>query len=159
MQMRPIQPNDNPALQSIIETVMPEFGANGPGFAIEDPEVKDMFSFYSQPGRFYWVIEDEGQLVAGAGISALNGSSVLICELQKMYMLKMARGRGLGQQLLDLCLQGAKELGYESCYIETLDIMQAARKLYERNGFTKRKGPLGNTGHFGCNCFYEKSLL
>ena len=39
LKLRPIQPQDDAAVASIIRTVMPEFGADGPGFAIHDPEV------------------------------------------------------------------------------------------------------------------------
>ncbi|HZX71850.1 MAG TPA: GNAT family N-acetyltransferase, partial [Rhodanobacter sp.] len=34
--IRPITPADNPVMAAIIRAVMPEFGADGPGFAIHD---------------------------------------------------------------------------------------------------------------------------
>ena len=40
--MRPIEPRDDAAMARIIRTVMPEFGADGPGFAIHDAEVDTM---------------------------------------------------------------------------------------------------------------------
>ena len=36
--------------------------------------------------------------------------------------------------------------------------MQQARALYEKNGFTRHDGRMGNTGHFGCNTFYLRKL-
>ena len=39
MQIRPIQPHDDARIAEIIRAVMPEFGATGCGFAINDPEV------------------------------------------------------------------------------------------------------------------------
>ena len=36
--------------------------------------------------------------------------------------------------------------------------MVAARNLYEKYGFKKINGPMGNTGHFGCNTFYYLDL-
>lgn len=41
--IRPIEARDNVAVASIIRTVMPEFGADGPGFAIHDAEVDAMY--------------------------------------------------------------------------------------------------------------------
>jgi putative acetyltransferase len=64
----------------------------------------------------------------------------------------------MGQQLLDRCLQAALAFGFERCYLETLSGMDRARALYQRNGFELLEGPLGNTGHFGCNLWYLKSL-
>ena len=37
--LRPIEPGDDAAIAAIIRTVMPQFGASGEGFAINDPEV------------------------------------------------------------------------------------------------------------------------
>ena len=37
--IRPIAPTDDAAMAAIIRAVMPEFGASGDGFAINDPEV------------------------------------------------------------------------------------------------------------------------
>ena len=39
--LRPITPADDAAVANIIRTVMPEFGAGGPGFAIHDPASGD----------------------------------------------------------------------------------------------------------------------
>jgi putative acetyltransferase len=36
--------------------------------------------------------------------------------------------------------------------------MKDAMKLYEKNGFKKISGPLGNTGHFACDTFYKLKL-
>src|SRR6478736_2004892 len=47
--IRPITPADDAAVAAIIRTVMPEFGASGDGFAINDPEVDWMHRAYSAP--------------------------------------------------------------------------------------------------------------
>src|SRR5665213_2737281 len=49
--IRPIEPRDNVAMAAIIRSVMPEFGADGPGFAIHDAEVDTMYEAYAQPRR------------------------------------------------------------------------------------------------------------
>jgi putative acetyltransferase len=75
-----------------------------------------------------------------------------------MYFLKEARGAGQGERMLRHCLQAARSLGYRSCYLETLRTMTSAMKLYERVGFKPRSAPLGNTGHFGCDRWYDLPL-
>ena len=42
-QIRPITARDNPAMADIIRRVMPEFGADGPGFAIHDADVDGLY--------------------------------------------------------------------------------------------------------------------
>ena len=157
-QLRPIQPADDPVVAQIIRTVMPEFGADGPGFAIHDPEVAHMSRAYDRPGAVYFVIELDGTVMGGAGIAPLDGAEPDICELKKMYFLPALRGRGAGQALIEHCLDAARARGYRRCYIETTTVMHAAQALYRRNGFTPLAGPLGATGHFGCDRFYLRDL-
>jgi putative acetyltransferase len=156
--LRPIEQRDDAAVAAIIRTVMPEFGASGPGFAIHDPEVDAMSVAYSQPRHRYYVVEHDGQVVGGGGIAPLAGGDPSVCELRKMYFLKEARGHGVGERLLKQCLAFAKEAGYQLCYLETLTGMDKAQKLYERLGFERIPQAMGNTGHFGCNRFYTLDL-
>lgn len=156
--IRKIAPSDNPQIANIIRTVMPEFGADGPGFAIHDSEVDDMYTVYTKPRRVYYVCEYEGMIVGGGGIAELEGGDDTICELKKMYFLPVGRGKGLGQRVLAQCLKEAKAMGYTTCYLETFNTMKEAMRLYEKNGFLRIPGPLGNTGHFACDTFYKRSL-
>jgi putative acetyltransferase len=156
--IRPIEPRDNPFVRNIIKTVMPEFGASGQGFAIHDNEVEDMFAAYSKERCAYFVCEIGGKIVGGGGVAPLEGGDGETCELKKMYFLPEARGKGLGQEVLSECLRAAKQIGFRYCYLETFNTMSDAMKLYEKNGFIKINGPLGNTGHFACDIFYKKEL-
>ncbi|HEX6834913.1 MAG TPA: GNAT family N-acetyltransferase [Rudaea sp.] len=155
--IRPIESTDSKAVAEIIRTVMPQFGANGPGFAIHDAEVDDMFSAYQGPGCAYFVVELDGVVKGGGGVAPLAGVEGT-CELRKMYFLPELRGLGAGDALMRRCLATARTLGYRTCYLETLTGMDAAQKLYVRHGFERIAGALGNTGHFGCNRFYTLAL-
>jgi putative acetyltransferase len=155
--IRPIEPADNAAIASVIRSVMPEFGADGPGFAIHDTEVDDMAGAYIVPGRIYFVVERDGRVCGGGGVAPLDGEPGT-CELRKMYFLPQLRGLGAGAELIAQCLQHARRLGYRQCYLETLTGMDAAQKLYEKHGFSRIPSALGNTGHFGCNRFYLREL-
>jgi putative acetyltransferase len=156
--VRKITSTDNSAIAIIIRTVMPEFGASGQGFAIHDLEVDDMFSAYGVDRAVYFVCEENGKLIGGGGIAPLAGGPVDTCELKKMYFLPEGRGRGLGHVLLSKCLESARTLGYRYCYLETFNTMKGAMKLYEKSGFERIPGPLGNTGHFACDVFYRLRL-
>jgi len=158
MRIRSIEPRDDASMASIIRTVMPEFGATGCGFAINDPEVDWMSRAYAQPRCAYFVVEDAGVVLGGGGIAPLEGGDAATCELRKMYFLPTARGRGAGAAMMERCLEAARELGFRQCYLETLSGMDAAMKLYERSGFRRIDAPMGNTGHGGCNTFYLRAL-
>jgi len=156
---RTIRPEDDAAVAAIIRLVMPEFGADGPGFAIHDPEVDHMSAAYSASGAAYFVVVDEDdRLVGGAGIAALEGGEPGVCELRKMYFLPETRGKGMGEILLHHCLTVARSLGYQTCYLETLTGMDRAIHLYTKLGFKPLCAPLGRTGHGGCDHWFARAL-
>jgi putative acetyltransferase len=156
--IQPIEPRDDAAVAAIIRTVMPEFGASGRGFAINDAEVDTMCAAYRQPRSAYFVLKQDGRVVGGAGVAPLKGASETICELRKMYFLPEARGHGLGERMLRLCLDEARRLGFETCYLETTSKMLQAHKLYRKLGFVERATPRGATGHFRCDKWFERKV-
>lgn len=156
--IRPITPADDAAVARIIRTVMPEFGASGCGFAMNDPEVDWMSKAYGAPRHAYFVLERDGQVLGGGGIAPLEGGDADTCELRKMYFLPEARGLGAGAAMMAFCLDAAREAGFRQCYLETLTGMDAAMRLYERSGFRRIGQPMGATGHGGCNTFYLLDL-
>ena len=156
--IRPIAPADDVAMAAIIRAVMPEFGASGDGFAINDPEVDWMSRAYAAPRHAYFVLERDGRVIGGAGIAPLAGGNADTCELRKMYFLPEARGIGAGAMMMARCLDAAREAGFSQCYLETLCGMDAAMRLYERSGFRRIDAPMGATGHGGCDTFYLHAL-
>lgn len=156
--IRPIAQSDNAEVGGVIRTVMTEFGAVGEGFSIEDPEVDAMFENYREPRSAFWVIERDGRVLGCGGVAPLTGADPSICELRKMYFLPELRGYGLGMPLMRRCLDAAREFGFETCYLETLAWMHQARALYLRAGFRAIDGPLGATGHHGCDSFMTLDL-
>ena len=156
--IRPINANDDVVIAEIIRKVMPEFGAVGDGFAINDPEVDWMSRAYSENRSAYFVVVMNGVVKGGGGIAPLTGGDPDTCELRKMYFLPDCRGLGAGTALMSRCLQAARQHGFKRCYLETLDSMKDAQSLYERTGFKKQFGTLGDTGHGGCDTFYVLDL-
>ena len=162
--IRPIRAGDRAAVARLIRTVMPEFGAKGPGFAIMDPEVDDMFGAYQGRRSAYFVVTRAGardgeEIVVGScGFAQLAGGEPGTCELRKMYFMPELRGLGVGSALLAQCLARSRKAGFEQMYLETLTAMSQARALYERSGFRALERPMGATGHFGCNNFYVLDL-
>ncbi|MBO9465101.1 GNAT family N-acetyltransferase [Tropicibacter sp. R15_0] len=56
-------------------------------------------------------------------------------KLRLFYLVPAARGLGLGQRLLDACMEFAREAGYERMQLWTHESHRAACALYARNGW------------------------
>ncbi|WP_291131851.1 GNAT family N-acetyltransferase [Flavobacterium sp. UBA7682] len=158
MIIREIQEQDNQQIAAVIRAVFMADNFPKTGTAFADAQLDFMFEAYDKPRATYFVIENEGKIVGGAGVSQLENSTENICELQKMYFLQEIRGKGIGFQMIQKCLEKAVELGYEKCYLETLPEMVAAQSLYQKMGFEYLCAPLGNTGHTTCPVWMIKEL-
>lgn len=156
--LRKIRSEDNTQMAKVIRKVMTEFGAVGSGFSIEDPEVDAMFEAYQDPRSIFYVVEMEEKVVGGAGIAQLEGGDSSVCELKKMYFSPEARGLGAGKVLAKLLINEATLRHFKTIYIETLEDMYAANRLYQSLGFQRIPKSLGNTGHCGCDTFYALEL-
>ena len=75
-----------------------------------------------------------------------------------MYFSAEARGRGLGKEMMKVCLAFAREQKFTQCYLETLPYMKAAQKLYKRTGFKEINHRMGSTGHYSCDVWMLKEL-
>ncbi len=98
---------DNLAVAQVIRTVMPEFGASGPGFSINDPEVDAMYEAYDSPQSEFFVVTRDDVVMGCGGVAPLAHGNPGTCELRKMYFLSEVRGLGAGRELLTLCLHRA----------------------------------------------------
>ena len=156
--IREIQPQDNQQIATVIRNVFITDNFPKTGTAFADKQLDFMFEAYDKPRATYFVVENEGKIIGGAGVSQLENSTENICELQKMYFLQEARGKGIGYQMILKCLEKATELGYEKCYLETLPEMLTAQHLYTKAGFEYLCEPMGNTGHTTCPVWMIKNL-
>ena len=157
--IREIQAKDNSFINQLVHDVLDEHGATGPGYAMADAELEDMYLSYQKQGKYYLVVEENGVLYGGAGIAPLDGEEGKgVCELRKMYFIPQSRGKGLGKLLIDKCIEQAKELGYKSMYLETMEKMKMAQKLYQSRGFEYLQNRMGKTGHHSCPVFMMKVL-
>lgn len=156
--IRTIQKNDNKMLAKIIRTVLSEYDLCKEGTVATDPATDNLFSLYQEPRSTYFIVEFKNNIIGGAGIHPLEGNDISICELQKMYLLPVARGKGIGRLLIGKCLQFAKEQEYKQCYLETMPELKNAIYLYEKTGFHYLNNALGNTGHYTCGIWMLKNL-
>jgi putative acetyltransferase len=160
LNIRPIEEKDNAVLAKIVRDTLTEFGANRPGTVYYDETTDALYQlFHSKPKGIYYVAEINGEVVGGGGLFPSDGLPEDTCELVKMYLLPPARGIGLGRMLIEKIIEQAINLGYKRVYLESMPELKQALKTYEKFGFQYLKGPMGNTGHFGCELWMAKSLF
>ena len=159
MILREIQKEDNKQIAQVIREVFIADDYPKTGTAFADTQLDFMYEAYQNPKAIYFVVEENGKIIGGAGVNQLDNSTENICELQKMYFLQEARGRGIGMEMIQKCLAKATEFGFEKCYLETLPVMLNAQKLYKKVGFEYLSEPLGGTGHTSCPVWMIKELI
>src|SRR5690606_13669938 len=156
--IRLIEKKDNPQIAKVIRSVLEDFNVPKVGTAYADKSLDCMFETYQKPNAVYFVVEENNKIIGGAGIAKLDSFDGNVCELQKMYFLPEARGRGVGAQMMEFCLAKANEFSFEKIYLETMEYMTHAQKLYKQAGFEYIECALGDTGHYSCPIHMLKTL-
>jgi len=158
MLIRKIVSGDNEALADIIRNSLKEFKAAKPGTVYFDESTDHLSDIFKTEGSAYFVWEVSGEIAGGAGFYPTEGLPEKICELVKMYLHKNYRRKGLGKLLLQKCMDEAKNEGYEKMYLESMPELINAIPMYEKNGFHYLPGPMGNSGHTGCDIWMIRDL-
>jgi putative acetyltransferase len=156
--IRKIEPTDNEALAKIIRDALTEFKANKPGTVYFDDSTDHLYELFKQEKGIYQVAIYNNHLAGGSGIIHTTGLDMDTCELVKLYLSPAARGKGIGKALMQKCLDEAKNAGYKKVYLETMPELISAIPMYEQFGFSYLPGPLGNSGHTGCDIWMIKLL-
>ncbi len=156
--IRPVRRADDLLLGEIIRGCFLDYDATQQGTVFSDSVIDRLSEEFSGERKAYFVLESEGVVMGGSGIQQLKGGGPDICELQKMYLKREARGRGFGRALLERCLAFAKKEGFTVCYLESLPELKDALKMYERAGFRYIPERRGQTGYYGCTRFMQKEL-
>ena len=156
--IRLIEQADNTALAMIIRNALTEFNADKPGTVYFDDSTDHLYELFQQQQGVYNVAVFNELVVGGAGIIHTTGLAADTCELVKLYLSPEVRGKGIGKALMERCIDAAKKAGYKKVYLETMPELIAAIPMYEQFGFTYLSGPLGNSGHTGCDIWMIKLL-
>lgn len=80
-----------------------------------------------------WIAELGGER-AGAVMCVRDGR-LGVARLRLLLVEPGARGHGVGRQLIDTCVEFAREAGYGELVLWTNSLLDAARSLYQRAGF------------------------
>tara|TARA_A100000171_G_scaffold52200_1_gene69501 strand:+ start:4383 stop:4838 length:456 start_codon:yes stop_codon:yes gene_type:complete len=97
----------------------------------------DLHDFYNQFNgleniKHVVVAFAEETPVACGAIKTFEGP---IAEVKRMYTLPAYRGKGVGSKILNNLESWAKEIGFNSCVLETGKRQPDAIALYKKNGY------------------------
>lgn len=94
--------------------------------------VADYVDHRDLKGESAWIAEIDGERV---GCVLCVRRQEKVAQLRLMLVEPSARGRGIGTRLVDECLRFAGRAGYERIMLWTNDVLEDARRIYERAGF------------------------
>ncbi|GAC1353374.1 MAG: hypothetical protein NVS3B10_03290 [Polyangiales bacterium] len=137
--IRPYRASDRSALVALVTDVLRAFGFDAHVGGLEadlasiDARYRD-----GRDGRGgFWIADADGEVVGSVAIRPKEGAGAgAVCELKRLYVHPTARGQGLGQRLYDHAEAFARAAGYARIWLDSSRRFTAARRLYERNGFT-----------------------
>jgi len=81
-----------------------------------------------------WIAEMDGQNV-GHIFLVKHPTQAKTAKLRLLFIEPCARGMGLGDALVNECIQFARTAGYRTVVLWTQSILSAAHRIYERAGF------------------------
>lgn len=103
-----------------------------------------------------WIAELDGERVGAAFVVR---KSATVAQLRMLILAPAARGLGLGARLTDECIAFARSAGYRKMVLWTNSILDAARGIYARRGFTLVKSePYSAFGHELVSETWERRL-
>ncbi|MDX2432408.1 MAG: GNAT family N-acetyltransferase [Bacteroides sp.] len=156
--IREVLKDDNLSLARMIRRVFEEFDAPTAGTVYSDPTTDDLYGLFRENRSVLWVAELNGEALGCCGIYPTPGLDQECAELVKFYLDTSERGKGTGKALLQRSINSARDLGYNTLYLESMPHFSRALGIYEGLGFKTLSGPLGASGHTGCDIWMLKEL-
>lgn len=110
-------------------------------YVIESFNPKKIKAELNDKNSTFFIAELNGK---GVGYAKLRENSKVDClksenaiELQRIYILERVRGKGVGGELLNWCVEAARTKGYEMIWLSVWVENPSAVKFYEKLGFVK----------------------
>lgn len=113
---------------------------------------------YAAPRCAYFVMEREGLILGGAGISPLPCDFAHIAELGRFVVLPMCGQRGHARRLLDRCIDAASAMGFRACYAGSASTESDLNDLLRIAGFQRLGQALRDPSNATCDTYHFLTL-
>lgn len=114
-----------------------------------EKELQTLHKVYSLPKGCIILAKEDTQVM---GCIALKPIGEGVCEMKRLYVRPAARGKSLGNQLVDELIDFAKKAGYKTMKLDTISSLKEAIGLYHSKGFVKTEpyvyNPLSDVLYF-----------
>jgi putative acetyltransferase len=113
-----------------------------------DKELAELPGNYAPPEGRLLLAEYEGQIAGCVALRKIEPSKIepskpgtskpesTVCEMKRLYLRPQFRGKGLGRALTDRIMAEARQIGYRSMRLDTVEpVMKDAVAMYRRIGF------------------------
>jgi len=97
-----------------------------------DKELAKLPGEYAPPDGCLIIAIDGTQVVGCVALRKLVND---ICEMKRLYVRPMFRGKGIGRELIKAIIDEAKKIGYTYMRLDTVPVMKEAIALYRTMGF------------------------
>ena len=135
-----IKPVDNTYCNQILDLILPiqQVEFNVPVTLEGQPDLLDIETHYYGTGGSFWGALQNNELVGTIALISIGHHAGAI---RKMFVKKEFRGkeRGIAQHLFSTLASYCKEHEIADLYLGTVNMLKAAHRFYERNGFKRIK--------------------
>ena len=97
-------------------------------------ELSEFFVRYDEKHDGFWTASLKGRVEGSITIDGIHAEKEG-AHLRWFILSDVLRGRGIGNRLIEEALNFCKNKGYKRVYLWTFKGLNAAKHLYEKNGF------------------------
>lgn len=123
---------DEQVVRVLVTQVLAEFGFATDPHGLDSDLVDIQASYIDRGGIFRVLIDAGGTIVGCGGLYPLPNQEA---ELRKMYFYPVARGHGLGRQLVADLIAFGRHAGFQRLVLETAAKLTTAGHIYRSFGF------------------------
>ncbi len=111
-----------------------EYGWNAEYEALVARIVADFAADHDPAAERVWIAELDGRPVGC--VMCVRDDAPATARLRLLLVAPEARGLGIGDRLVGAVVGFARDAGYRDLVLWTNDVLGAARRIYQRHGFT-----------------------
>jgi carbonic anhydrase len=150
-----IVPAHQPEEVEIIRELFREYAESaGDGFCFKgfEEELAALPGDYAPPGGRLYLVYMKYEPAGCVGMRKIQDDT---CEMKRLYVRPLHRGKGIGRQLVLQLVKDARKLGYSRMRLDTMPYMKRAQALYRAMGFKRidsyRADPVPGALYFELN--------